>query len=192
MPFRRIVIFAAAGAHNLGDEAIVLSEVAFLRERYPDARISVSTYDSASTLVPSEWGIRYFSYFPNGFRRKPVSNVFFFLRTAWEIFRADLVVIGGGGIFYDNEGQSFSKQVFEWRLRTGAARMFQKPIVFFGVGIDVSFSNTKALLSIFRGASAIMVRDEKSAETLSRIGLASKIVPDPAFLVPRVRSDANG
>lgn len=188
MPFRRITIFAAAGAHNLGDEAIVLSEVAFLRERYPDARISVSTYDSASTLVPSEWGIRYFSYFPNGFRRKPVSNVFFCLRTAWEIFRADLVVIGGGGIFYDNEGQSFSKQVFEWRLRTGTARFFKKPIVFFGVGVDVSRSNAKLLANVFKGASAVTVRDEKSAGTLSEIAVASKVVPDPAFLVPSVRS----
>ncbi len=166
----------------------MLSEVAFFRERYSDARISVSTYDPASTLVPPEWGIRYFSYFPNGFRRKPVSNVSFFLRTVWEIFRADLVVIGGGGIFYDNEGQSFSKQVFEWRLRTGIARFFKKPIVFFGVGVDVSRSNAKLLRGVFKGASAVTVRDEKSAEILSEVAVASKVVPDPAFLVPPVRS----
>lgn len=188
MPFRRITIFAAAGAYNLGDEAIVLAEVSFLRERYPNARISISTYDAKSTLIPDEWGIRYFSYFPNGFRRRPWANAGFFLRTVWEIFRSDLIVVGGGGIFYDNEGQSFGKQVFEWRFRTATARFFRKPVLFFGVGIDVSDENAEGLKPIFRDA-AVTVRDEKSAATLSRIGVSSKVVPDPAFLVPPIRED---
>lgn len=124
----------------------MLSEVGYLRERYPDCRVAVFTYDSKSTLLPESWNVGYFSYFPNGFRRRPFANVGYFFRTVWEIFRSDLVVIGGGGILYDNEaGQSFAKQAFEWRLRTAIAGIFRKKTLFWGIGVDVRPENARKL-----------------------------------------------
>jgi polysaccharide pyruvyl transferase WcaK-like protein len=126
MAFRRIVLFAASGAYNLGDEAIVLAEYAFLRARYPNAEIRVATYDPKSTLLPSDDSkLGYFSYFPCAVRRHPLANIGYLFRNVVEIFRADLVIIGGGGLFYDNEaGQSFQKQTLEWSFRTALARLF--------------------------------------------------------------------
>lgn len=165
----------------------MLSEVAYLRERYPECRVSVCTYDPKSTLIPADWGVRYFSYFPNGFRNRPMANAGYFFRTLWEIFRADLVVIGGGGIFYDNEsGQSFRKQVFEWSLRAGAARLFRKKLLYWGIGVDVKPERAGQLAKLFRNAN-VTVRDAKSAQALAAVGVAAKVVPDPAFLVPAVR-----
>lgn len=189
MPFRRIVLFAASGAYNLGDEAIVRSEIAFLRDRYPGVRIAVSTYDPRSTLLPETWGIRSFSYFPNGLRKRPFANLGYLLRTVREIFTADLVVIGGGGILYDNEGaQSFPKQVFEWRIRTFLARCFRKRVLFWGIGVDVRPENARKLLPLFSSPLAtVTVRDPKSADVLASVGVSAKIVPDPAFLLPSVR-----
>jgi polysaccharide pyruvyl transferase WcaK-like protein len=182
MTFRRIVLFAAAGAYNLGDEWIVLSEYGFLRARYPDAEIRVATYDPASTLLPSDDPkLAYFRYFPSGMRRYPLANVARFFRNVWEIFRADLVIIGGGGLFYDNEGQNFAKQLLEWTFRTGLAKLFRKKLFFWGVGIDVRNENAAALSGIFSGAT-VTVRDQKSAETLSGIGISATVLPDPAYL----------
>lgn len=189
MPIRRIVLFAASGAYNLGDEAIVRSEIAYLRERYPEARISVSTYDPRSTLLPESWNVRHFSYFPNGLRKRPFRNLAYLLRTVWEIFSADLAIIGGGGIFYDNEsGQSFPKQVFEWRIRTGLAWILRKRVLFWGIGVDVRPENVRKLVSLFSSSRVtVTVRDSKSAEILASADVPAKIVPDPAFLMPPIR-----
>lgn len=50
----RILLFAAVGCHNLGDELIALSEVKILRERFPESLITLATYDSVSTLAMHE------------------------------------------------------------------------------------------------------------------------------------------
>lgn len=71
----------------------MLAEVAYLRERYPKSRIAVCTYDPGSTLIPVEWKIRYFSYFPNGLLKRFWANVGYFFRTFWETLIADLVVV---------------------------------------------------------------------------------------------------
>ena len=189
MTIRRVTIFAATGWHNLGDEAILYAEVSYLRTRYPGARISFATSDSNSSILPLEWGTRWYWYFPCEIRSRPLANVGFFFRTVWEIFRSDLVVIGGGGIFYDNEaGQSFRRQVFGWSLRSRLARFFRKKTLFFGVGVDVRPDNLPVLRRIFDFPSAIVtVRDAKSAESLSAIGIPATVLPDPAFLFPPVK-----
>lgn len=167
----------------------MLSEVSYLRERYPECRISIFTYDPKSTLVPRGWGVRYFSYFPNRLRARFWANVGYFFRTFWEVFRSDLVVVGGGGIFYDNEGQSFFKQRVQWKFRIAAAKLFHKRILFWGIGVDLAEKNVAKIRSLFTSKRTfVTVRDPKSAELLESVGIASKVVPDPAFLVPSQRS----
>ncbi len=193
MPFRRILLFVATGARNVGDEMIVRAEYDFLRDRYPEAEIRVATYDATNHFLPkSDPRLAFFPYFPNGLRIRPFSNVGYFLRNVFETFRADLVIIGGGGLFYDNEGQNPSKQALEWKIRTFFARLFRKPLLFWGIGVDVRPENAVKFRGAFSGASAVTVRDPKSAATLSSIGIPSVVVPDPAFLfdVAAVLSDS--
>ena len=139
---RRILLYTATGVENLGDECILLAEYRYLRTRYPDAQIRIATYNPLSHLLPEDSRISFFSYFPNKFRVRPLSNIAYFFRNCYELFRADLVIIGGGGLFYDNEaGQSFQKQLFEWHLRVWVGRLFRKSILFWAIGIDVQEKN---------------------------------------------------
>lgn len=167
----------------------MLSEVSYLRQRYPKCRVAVFTYDPKSTLIPKDWNVRYPSYFPNRLRKRFWANVGYFFRTFWEVAIADLVVVGGGGILYDNEGQSFFKQRLEWKFRVGIAKLFRKRILFWGIGVDLSEKNVKKVRSLFTSKRAfVTVRDSKSAKLLETVGISAKVVPDPAFIVPPVRS----
>ncbi len=133
--------------------------------------------------------MRYFSYFPNALRARFWANVGYFFRTFWEVFRSDLVVVGGGGILYDNEGQSFFKQRMQWKFRVNAAKLFGKRVLFWGIGVDLSQKNVLKIRSLFtHPRTTVTVRDSKSAKLLDAVGIHAKVVPDPAFLVPPVRS----
>ena len=165
------------------------SEVAYLRERYPKCRVAVFTYDPKSTIIPKDWNVRYPSYFPNRIRKRFWANVGYFFRTFWEVLIADLVVVGGGGILYDNEGQSFFKQRLEWKFRVGIAKLFRKRILFWGIGVDLAEKNVAKIKSLFSSRRiSVTVRDPKSAKLLASVGVVAKVVPDPAFLTPPVRT----
>lgn len=102
---------------------------------------------------------------------------------------ADLVVVGGGGIFYDNEGQSFFKQRLQWKSRVNIAKLFRKRILFWGIGVDLAPENVSKIRSLFTSKrTTVTVRDAKSAKSLESVGIMATIVPDPAFLVPPVRT----
>lgn len=90
---RRIVLYTATGAENLGDECILLSEYRYLKARYPQAHIRVATYDPASNLLPSDDALSFFSYFPNGFKSRPFANIGYLIRNCYEIARSDLVIV---------------------------------------------------------------------------------------------------
>ena len=42
---RRILLYTAAGQANLGDELILEVELEYLKGRYPEACITIATYD---------------------------------------------------------------------------------------------------------------------------------------------------
>ena len=92
---RKITLFAALGAHNLGDEYIALSEYHFLRARYPEAKIVVHTYDKTSTLLPeNDPKLHYAPYFPDNIKKHPLHNLWRAIKTVIGIATSDLIVIG--------------------------------------------------------------------------------------------------
>lgn len=91
---KNILIYAATGEYNLGDECIIFSEVEYLRNRYPEAIITIASYDPRSTLLPASDTVRYISYFPNDIRHKPIGNIVAFWKNLLQIYRSDLVIIG--------------------------------------------------------------------------------------------------
>ena len=174
----------ANGEYNLGDERILATEVAYLRKRFPLASIRIVTYNPLSSLVPESPDISTISYFPNRIRKHPFRNFVAFFQNIISIFRADLIVVGGGGIFYDTEhGQSFDTLRRTWGLRFFCMQLFKKPVLFWSVGIDLSEEHLREVSWWFTYKKAkVSVRDPYSRKLLGNIGVSTVLIMDPAFL----------
>jgi len=179
-----ITLLTATGAYNLGDELILLQEYEYLKDRYRDASFTVVTYDRASSLLPIREDIRYISYFPSSLRKKPFLNILFFCRNLFALATSDLIVIGGGGLIYDNEpGQSFSKLLTEWKIRVYIVKLFAIPVWYWSLGIHVRAENHERLRPLFTGKYIhVSVRDRASKDILDSLDIPSLLVSDPVFL----------
>lgn len=176
-------LFTATGAYNLGDELILLQEYTYLKSRHPDATFSVFTYDTKSSLLPIDEAIEYVSYFPNQARTKPLRNLWYLLRTFLVIRKSDAVIVGGGGLLYDNEdGQSFDKLLSQWKLRVKIAEFFNKPLIYWSLGIHLKEENEAKILPLFSGKQTyVSVRDSESKKTLEKIGIKAVLIRDPVL-----------
>lgn len=103
---------------------ILSEELKFLQGHYGEvAEFTVFTHDAKSSFV-HDANVRFVSYFPNNFFGNPFGNIWYFFKNIWLIYRADLLIIGGGGIIFDNEpGVSFDKLLMQWYFRTKIARI---------------------------------------------------------------------
>lgn len=143
-------IFTATGAYNLGDELILLQEYEYLHNRYPEATFTIFTYDRKGSLLPADSSIKYVCYFPDHIRTRPIQNILAFFETLFAIYASDRVIIGGGGLIYDNEeGQSFDLLLLQWHLRVWIAKLWRKPIVYWSLGIHIKRGNEAKILPLF-------------------------------------------
>lgn len=118
-------LFTATGCYNLGDELILLQEYTYLKNRYREATFSIFTYDAKSSLLPKDPSIEYLCYFPHDIKKRPLQNVWYFIQTILTIRKSDYIIIGGGGLLYDNEeDQDFDKLLRPWKLRVWLAKFF--------------------------------------------------------------------
>ncbi|NVP17122.1 polysaccharide pyruvyl transferase family protein [Candidatus Gracilibacteria bacterium] len=180
----KISIFASIGAQNLGDELILKNEIKLLKKEHgEDTRFRVFTYDKKNPFFLDD-NVVYSEYFPIGIRKKRnifrnLVNFFVFLFTT---IRADLIVIGGGGIIYDEEVQSTKNPLDSWIFRRRFFRLFFKKVHFFRVGINIKNEiNSKKVKKIFKNSYKIEVRDNYSFELLKSLGINSTIEKDPVF-----------
>lgn len=180
---KNIVIMVLSGAYNLGDEKILEAEIDFFRQKFPNSQISVATYDENSFLWNKK-NLKFFSYFPNNIKKKFFSNIFYFFQNIFEIIKSDLIIVGGGGIFFDNEiGVSFQKIFLEWYIRLFFARLFRKKIIFLWFSIEVKNpENLQILQKIFHKNDIILPRDDKTSEIIKTFGLKSTTLYDSVFL----------
>lgn len=176
-------LFTATGAYNLGDELILLQEYVYLRNRHPEATFSVFTYDEKSSLLPEDPAIEYLHYFPHHSKTRPLQNIWYLIQTILVIRSSDFIIIGGGGLLYDNEeGQSFEKLLRQWKLRVWLAKFFGKPIVYWSLGIHLRKENGEKILPLFTGENMhISVRDSESKKTLESLGIKSLLLRDPVL-----------
>ena len=186
----RILIYTATGQKNLGDELILLSEYIELRRQYPEAHITIATYDREDSLIPKDSLVSHISYFPSHLRSKPFQNIRAFFQNIQSIFQADLVIIGGGGLFYDSEsGQSFRKLAWQWALRIGLAQFFRKKIWYWGISLDLSPTHLQSIAWFFRYVRAtVTVRDTYSQGLLTSIGVRNEKIADSVFLLESEKS----
>lgn len=181
---KKILIMTATGKSNLGDELILREEIRFLRSRYGDVSITVCTYNPKVHLIADPSGIRFISYFPNHLLTRPLQNIWYFFSNILTIYRSDIVIVGGGGIIFDNEpGISFGNLLRQWYFRTKIARIAGTLLLFWGISLEVSMISSKlALKSLFVSGDFILVRDTRSKELLEALEVPSVVVHDIVFL----------
>jgi len=70
----------------------------------------------------------------------------------------------------------------QWKARIFLAKLFGKKILWWSIGINLHHTNPEKIRFLFSGKkTTITVRDKKSQETLTKIGIKSEILPDAVF-----------
>ncbi len=173
----RILVLAGDADGNLGDQAIRNATVAVIESILPAAEITLLT------RRPESVAGRRLRLLPRGLRGLPG-----LLAAMW---RADLVLIGGGGLFQDDD--SLVKMPY-WSVLTVISRLGGARIAGYGLGVGplaASGSRLAARLA-FALMERITVRDELAAELATRLTSRKvEILPDPALLLmPAARAEA--
>ncbi len=163
----RIGISGSYGGMNLGDEAILDGIVTQLRLSIA-AEITVFSRNPQDTLTRHkvEHAIPVLSL-----TRKEVSR---------EIEGLDLFILGGGGILYDRDAESYLREVF-------LAHEFGVPVVVYAVsaGPLTDSRARNAVREALNQAALITVRDRQGYRLLEDVGIEREIhlTADPALLL---------
>ena len=182
----RISIFAAIWCQNLWDELILKNEIEHFEKKYKkeghEVEFRVCTYDMKRPFFTKE-NVTYVEYFPigsrEGNRKRNLKNYITFLKT---VFWSDLIIIWGGGLFYDSELQKWDRTLDLRLFRTKHFRFFHKKYNFYAISIDVKKEkNLKKIYKIFKGANKTYVRDEHSRKLLFEMKLNAHEIDDPVF-----------
>ncbi|MFZ5477394.1 MAG: polysaccharide pyruvyl transferase family protein [Myxococcota bacterium] len=163
----RVGISGSYGGLNLGDEAILQVILRDLRESLP-VEVTVFSRDPTDTL-----------------RRHHVEHAVPARRlsrkeTVSVIESLDLFILGGGGILYEADAESYLREVV-------VAREKNVPVMVYAVSVGPLLSPfTRALVrDVLGGVAVITVRDRPSRQLLDEIGLQKEITvtADPALLL---------
>lgn len=164
---------------NAGDEAVFLSMAASLRTEIPNAELTVVSSS------PPGW------FTERGFGEIRYDDIPRLVAAARE---SDLLILGGGSIFYDYWGfdpsavltPQHSALSFYGGFAVLAAAL-RKPLMIHSVGAGPLQSDAAREFTrdVFNSADAITVRDEESVHFLERLGIPSagiELTADPALL----------
>lgn len=180
----KISILMSVWCQNLGDELILKNEIKLLRERFwADTIFKVFSYDTKKPFYIDE-KVEYIEYFPIWIKnpkniKRNIVNYFNFIKT---IKKSDKVVIGGWGIFFDNETWNYSNPLSQWLFRVNIINLLKKDLIIYWVSIDIkSKKNYPKVKNIFKKASEVYVRDKLSFEFLKNLWVDSTIIKDPVF-----------
>lgn len=163
----RIGISGSYGGMNLGDEAILEGILRRLRATV-SAEITVFTRNPDDTL--SRHDVE---------RAVPVRELNR-REIAPEIERLDLLVLGGGGILYDRDAETYLREVF-------LAHDFGVPVVVYAISAGPlgTSSARRAVRDALNAAAVVTVRDKQGYRLLEDVGVSNEIhlTADPAFLI---------
>lgn len=167
-----VLVSGHYGAGNIGDEFISLALARLAGGRIKADLVLLSHSTLATERICRRRAIAHPAFGPNGLRN---------LRTMFEeVQRADVVWVGGGGIFQDEFNL---RTVPKYCLPAIAAAWVGKPYVLYSVGVGPLSSGYGRRLTqlVASGAAKVTVRDEASRKLLAELGITdAAIVPDPA------------
>ncbi|OGI01661.1 MAG: polysaccharide pyruvyl transferase [Candidatus Margulisbacteria bacterium GWF2_38_17] len=163
-----IGITGSYGGLNLGDEAILKCIIDQLRNSLP-VEITVFSKNPEDTLrnhdVDKAIAVRELS-------REEILP---------EIKNLDLLIVGGGGIFFDGEVNIYLREVI-------LANEVAVPVMIYAVsaGPLTNSSNKKLIRDCLNKAAVITVRERDAKKLLEESGITSRIqvTADPALLLP--------
>jgi polysaccharide pyruvyl transferase CsaB len=165
----RIGISGSYGGLNLGDEAILAGILLELRATVPSAELTVFSRDANDTRVRHRVE-----------RAVPVRELSRD-EVRPEIARLDLLILGGGGILYDEHATTYLREV-------GLAQELGIPVVVYAVSVGPLhyMSAREAVRGALDRAAAVTVRDRRSKRLLEEVGVQREvcITADPALLLP--------
>jgi polysaccharide pyruvyl transferase CsaB len=164
----RIAISGSYGGMNLGDEAILEGILGRLRATLPSAEISVFSRNPADTLA--RHGVQ---------RAIPVRSLTL-RESAHEMRDLDLFILGGGGILYDRDAETYLREVF-------IAHELGIPVMVYAIsaGPLTSTSARAAVRDALNPAALVTVRDRAGHRLLEDVGVTREIhvTADPALLL---------
>ena len=196
---RNISIMTATGCGNLGDECILENEFRYLRQRFPEAIIHVFTYDIWATYSHLVWDgpplthIELHEYFPNDIRTYPFRNIVYFFGQLLTLARSDILIIGGWGLFYDNEKTDFWALLTQWNIRIWIAKLFHVPLYFWSLSLEITEKeHLSKIQSMFQSETVhVSVRDMSSMAKLEALWIRAELIPDAVFLSRETESTSS-
>ncbi|SFK54121.1 polysaccharide pyruvyl transferase family protein [Geodermatophilus ruber] len=164
----RIGLLGSYGGLNVGDEAILTSMLASLREAAPFAETVLFSRDAAHSRDAHEVD------------RAIDARRGFCDAVDEEISRLDVLVIGGGGLLYDGEATEYLRHV-----RT--AHRYGVPTVAYALGAGplTTPEDRRVVREVLTDMTRVTVRDEDSKRVLQEVGVDRPVhvVADPALLL---------
>ncbi|WP_433256136.1 polysaccharide pyruvyl transferase family protein [Streptosporangium sp. CA-135522] len=163
-----IGLLGSYGGRNVGDEAILTSILASIRQGRPDASTVVFSRTPEHTRTHHP-GVEVVGW--EGVSREPASQI---------VARLDVLVLGGGGILYDTEARRYLRLV---RL----AQEQNIPVFAYALGAGPLTDRLDCMMvrETLTAAATITVRDEESRLALEDAGVMGTIIvtADPALLL---------
>jgi polysaccharide pyruvyl transferase CsaB len=163
----RVGISGSYGGWNIGDEAILEGIVKELR-RSVSVEITVFSRDPEDTTSR------------HAVERAVPARELSREEVRADISRLDALIIGGGGILFDNEAEVFLREA-------SIAQELDIPVVIYAVSVGPLANRTtrEQLTDCFEGAAVVTVRERYSRQLLEQIGVRREIVvtADPALLL---------
>lgn len=162
-----ILISGYFGFGNVGDEVILLSEISYLKNIFPQAELTVLSGNP--------------KYTQENFKIKSIYYKNFFTLIK-EIKSTDLFISGGGGLLQDKT--SFRSLLYYLSL-IYLAQKFKKKVVVFSQSVGpLNFSLSKFLVQkILNKVNYIFIRDHSSCQLLQELKIKKRveIIPDISF-----------
>jgi polysaccharide pyruvyl transferase CsaB len=174
---------------NAGDEAIFAAMVRELRSAVPGIEITVASCNPIETL--ERYGVKGFPFHDIGRLIRAASS-------------ADLMILGGGSIFYDYWGFDpstiLTKNHQGLSFYTGfalLASLLNRPLMIYGVGVGpLQTSEGKYFTRLaFEQAHTVTVRDSESKALLESLGIdvtKVQVTADPVFNLQNIESEITG
>jgi polysaccharide pyruvyl transferase CsaB len=163
-----IGLLGSYGGLNIGDEAILTSMLATIRESVPFTEVVLFSRDAAHTrdahsvdrVIDAREG-----------RCDAVSE---------EIARLDVLVLGGGGLLYDGEATEYLRHV-----RTAHRHGVPTVAYAIGAGALTEPEDRRVVREVLSDMTRVTVRDENSRRVLEDVGVERpiEVVADPALLL---------
>lgn len=175
----KILICGNYGASNLGDEIILSGLLELMKSTYRNPQVTVMSVTPEETEKMHK--VKAVKLFPAGVR----STFDFwltgkFIKTISALRQANLVILGGGGLFSDEKPRA----MWIWYLQFIWFKAFGKKLACLAQSVGPLKNKwaKKIVKNVFGNSALVTVRDEKSAQLLVQLGVPGAVVlADPAY-----------